>query len=80
MKLYLSVVNKYSYSYSLYIAVLAWCQSTLYTASKAYKKQLRAEHRLYCLDFIDEIKDLSVKDPKEFWELLNKHDPKNDCQ
>ena len=33
---------------------------------------------LYCLNFNDKIKDLSVKDPKEFWKLINKHDPKND--
>ena len=49
-------------------------QLALRACSKAYKQQLKKEHRLYFIELNKKIKDLQSTDPKEYWKMINEYD------
>ena len=46
----------------------------LHNASKAYKKCINKQLRLYKKEFINKLRALQHSDPKSYWNLLNKAD------
>ena len=46
----------------------------MHNASKAYKKCINKQLRLYQKDFITRLRALKHSDPKSYWSLLNKAD------
>jgi len=52
-------------------------KNKLHNASKAYKKILSCEHKLYYKELNRKIKRLSSQNPKEFWKLLSSNSEKN---
>ena len=40
-------------------------------ASRNYKKEINKQHKLYFKDFVNKLRNMKSKNPKDYWKIIN---------